>query len=112
MGIVGKAHVGVCVADVDEAIAWYLDVLEMTVPSPPYLTDPGIRHIGLVCDDLAATRADLEGRGVSFLTSDHSGADIAGLRTTWFRDPYGVVFAPIEKSDSTRPYWRQPRRRS
>jgi catechol 2,3-dioxygenase-like lactoylglutathione lyase family enzyme len=159
MGIVGTAHVGVCVADVDEAVAWYRDVLGMTVLSPPYLmegpdierdmgemirgvklkgaivgfgssdhvlelieypahpappreralTDPGISHIGLVCDDLAATRTELERRGVRFLTSDHAGADIAGLHTTWFQDPYGVVFILIEKSDPGRPYWRQPR---
>lgn len=61
-----------------------------------------------MCDDLAATRADLEARGVHFLTSDHAGAGIAGLRTTWFEDPYGVVFILMEKADGARPYWRQP----
>lgn len=162
MGIVGTAHVGVCVANVDEAVAWYRDVLGMTVLSPPYLvegpdierdmgemipgvklkgaivglgssdqvlelieypahpasprvralTDPGISHVGLVCDDLTATRAELERRGVRFLTSDHAGANIAGLHTTWFEDPYGVVFILMEKSDPGRPYWRQPRAES
>ena len=162
MGIIGTAHVGVCVADVEEAVAWYRDVLGMTVLSPPYLmegpeierdmgelipapvrlkgaivgfgrsdhvlelieypdhrptstdsartmTHAGISHFGLVCDDLPATRAALEGQGVRFLTRDHAGAGIAGLRTTWFQDPYGVVFILMEKSDSDRPYWRQPR---
>ena len=158
MGIVGTAHVGVCVADVDEAVAWYRDTLGLTVLSPPYLvegadiekdmgemvpgvklkaaivglgqsdhvlelieypshpgahrrrdlTDAGISHIGLLCDDLSQTRAELERRGVRFLTSERAGAGIAGLHTTWFEDPYGVVFILMEKSDPGRPYWRQP----
>jgi catechol 2,3-dioxygenase-like lactoylglutathione lyase family enzyme len=161
MGIVGTAHVGVCVADVEEAVTWYRDTLGMTVLSPPYLiegadieqdmgemvpgvklkgaivgfeksdhvlelieypahpgssrgrslTDAGISHVGLVCDDLSATRAELEEKGIRFLTSERTGAGIAGLRTTWFEDPYGVVFILMEKSDPTRPYWRQPRSR-
>lgn len=158
MGIVGTAHVGVCVADVDEAVSWYRDTLGLTVLSPPYLvegadiekdmgemvpgvklkgaivglgqsdhvlelieypahpgahrrrdlTDAGISHIGLLCDDLSQTRAELERRGVRFLTSERAGAGIAGLHTTWFEDPYGVVFILMEKSDPGRPYWRQP----
>ena len=159
MGIIGTAHAGVCVPDVDEAVAWYRDVLGLTVLSPPYLiegpdierdmgelipgpvrlkgaivgvdrsdhvlelieypdheaaetgrgmTQAGISHFGLVCDDLPATRAGLEAQGVRFLTSDDAGAGIAGLRTTWFQDPYGVVFILMEKSDHGRPYWRQP----
>lgn len=173
MGITGTAHAGVCVPDVEEAVAWYRDVLGMQVLSPPYLiegpdierdmgelipapvrlkgaivgfdrsdhvlelieypdhrppaapdapgthtahtaralTDPGLSHFGLVCDDLPATRAALEAGGVRFLTSDHAGAGIAGLRTTWFQDPYGVVFILMQKSDHDRPYWRQPRPR-
>jgi catechol 2,3-dioxygenase-like lactoylglutathione lyase family enzyme len=72
------------------------------------LTDTGISHVGLLCDDLAETRAALEGKGVRFLTSDRVGAPVAGLRTTWFEDPYGVVFILMQKSDPSRPYWRQP----
>ena len=34
--IVGLAHTAVCVADVDAAVAWYRDVLGLTVLSPPY----------------------------------------------------------------------------
>lgn len=158
MAIVGTAHVGVCVADVEEAVSWYRDALGMRVLSPPYLvegadierdmgeivpgvklkgaivgyessdhvlelieypshpgspreralTDEGISHIGLVCEDLSATRAELEQKGVRFLTSERAGAGIAGLHTTWFEDPYGVVFILMEKSDPIRPYWRQP----
>jgi catechol 2,3-dioxygenase-like lactoylglutathione lyase family enzyme len=37
MTVTGLAHTGVCVADVEEAVAWYRDVLGMKVLSPPYL---------------------------------------------------------------------------
>ncbi len=73
----------------------------------PDVTRRGITHVGLTCDDVAATRARLEERGVNFLTSGI--ADIAGLRSAWFVDPWGVVFILIEKNDRARPYWRQPR---
>ncbi len=69
------------------------------------LTRTGITHLGLVCDDLDALRARLETAGVELLTSGV--ASIAGLRTTWFRDPWGVVFILLEKSRADRPYWRQ-----
>jgi catechol 2,3-dioxygenase-like lactoylglutathione lyase family enzyme len=69
------------------------------------LTDHGLSHVALVCDDVAATRASLVERGVRFLTSGT--ADVAGLRTTWFEDPYGIVFILMEKGDPGRPYWRQ-----
>ncbi|MEY2424940.1 MAG: hypothetical protein QOI61_512 [Actinomycetota bacterium] len=66
---------------------------------------PGISHIGLVCDDIDATRATIEAAGGEFLVQGV--ADIARLRTTWFRDPWGVTFILMEKRDATRPYWRQ-----
>jgi catechol 2,3-dioxygenase-like lactoylglutathione lyase family enzyme len=75
------------------------------VPVDVALTRPGITHVGLVCDDLESTRSELEGRGVSFLTSGN--ADVAGLRTSWFRDPWGSIFILMEKDDQSRPYWRQ-----
>jgi catechol 2,3-dioxygenase-like lactoylglutathione lyase family enzyme len=34
--IVGLAHTALCVADVEAAVAWYRDVLGLTVLSPPY----------------------------------------------------------------------------
>ena len=58
-----------------------------------------------MCDDIAATRAELEARGVRFLT--RGTAQIAGLRTTWFEDPYGNVFILMEKSAVQLPYFRQ-----
>ncbi len=68
--------------------------------------DAGLSHVGLICDDVAATRRTLEARGVEFLTT--AVADIAGLRTTWFRDPWGVVFILVEKRKRPdRAYWRQ-----
>ena len=69
------------------------------------LVDHGFSHVGLVCDDIAATRADLEGRGVRFLTRGI--AEIAGLETTWFEDPYGNVFILMEKRAAPLPYFRQ-----
>jgi catechol 2,3-dioxygenase-like lactoylglutathione lyase family enzyme len=37
MALTGLAHTGVCVPDVEAAVAWYQDVLGMRVLSPPYL---------------------------------------------------------------------------
>jgi catechol 2,3-dioxygenase-like lactoylglutathione lyase family enzyme len=70
------------------------------------IDDLGISHVGIVCEDIAATRLELERKGVRFLTSGIAG--VAGLRTTWFEDPYGNVFILVEKGDAGRPYWRQP----
>jgi catechol 2,3-dioxygenase-like lactoylglutathione lyase family enzyme len=72
---------------------------------PRRLTQIGITHVALLCDDLAATRTTLEGRGVEFLTSGI--ADVAGLRTTWCRDPWGTVLILLEKQRPERPYWAQ-----
>ena len=72
---------------------------------PRGLTQVGITHVGILCDDLAETRATLEGRGVEFLTSGI--ADVAGLRTTWCRDPWGTVLILLEKRREDRPYWGQ-----
>jgi catechol 2,3-dioxygenase-like lactoylglutathione lyase family enzyme len=73
----------------------------------PDITRPGITHIGLTCEDIGATRVHLEEHGVTFLTTGIT--DIAGLRSTWFVDPWGVVFILVEKKDHAHPYWRQPR---
>jgi catechol 2,3-dioxygenase-like lactoylglutathione lyase family enzyme len=67
--------------------------------------DHGLTHVGLVCDDIVATREHLEAQGIEFLVDGY--ADIANLRTTWFRDPFGVVFILLEKSEATKPYYRQ-----
>ena len=71
----------------------------------PVIARPGLTHVGLVCDDVVATRRELEGRGVTFLVSGV--AEVAGLRTSWFSDPWGTVFILVEKEHGDRPYWRQ-----
>jgi catechol 2,3-dioxygenase-like lactoylglutathione lyase family enzyme len=72
---------------------------------PHPVSQPGITHVGLVCDDIDATRAALEAGGATFLVEGI--ASVAGLRTTWFRDPWGVTFILMEKSAPALPYWRQ-----
>ena len=68
------------------------------------LADHGLTHVGLICDDLDETRKALEGKGVVFLVDGI--ADIAGVRTTWFADPWGVVFILVEKGKPERPVFR------
>jgi catechol 2,3-dioxygenase-like lactoylglutathione lyase family enzyme len=69
------------------------------------LADHGLTHVGLICDDLDATRKSLQDKGVVFLVDGV--ADIAGVRTTWFTDPWGVVFILVEKGKPNRPYYAQ-----
>ena len=69
------------------------------------LSEHGLSHVGLICSDLDATRADLESKGVRFLVSGI--ADVARVRTTWFVDPWGVVFILVEKSRPKQPYFSQ-----
>jgi catechol 2,3-dioxygenase-like lactoylglutathione lyase family enzyme len=78
---------------------------EKEAVQPTDITRPGLTHVGLLCDDVRETRSQLERRGVRFLTADI--AEVAGLRSTWFEDPWGVVFILLEKSHPDRPYWRQ-----
>ncbi len=42
-------------------------------PAESAVTRVGITHIGMLCDDITDTRAQLEGRGVEFLTAWHRG---------------------------------------
>ncbi len=74
-------------------------------PADATITDVGFSHIGLLCDNIAATRAELERQGVQFLTSGI--AEIAGLQTTWFKDPYGLVYILMQKSLRAKPYFQQ-----
>lgn len=69
------------------------------------LADSGLSHIGLICDDIESTRKMLEDKGVHFLVDGI--ADIAGVRTTWFADPWDVVFILVEKGKAQRPYFAQ-----
>ena len=74
-------------------------------PGRPAVTSVGITHVGMLCDDVGATRATLEARGVEFLTAGI--ADVAGLRTTGCRDPWGTVIILMEKRVDALPYWGQ-----
>jgi catechol 2,3-dioxygenase-like lactoylglutathione lyase family enzyme len=83
----------------------YPDATGRPRPSDASLVDHGFTHVGVVCDDLEATRSELEGRGVRFLTAGI--ATVAGLRTTWLADPWGNVIILVAKRDPTRPYFAQ-----
>ena len=74
-------------------------------PETPAVTRVGITHVGMLCDDVEATRSELERRGVSFLTTGI--ADLAGHKTTWCHDPWGTIIILLEKRDGGRPYWGQ-----
>jgi len=68
--------------------------------------DYGFTHVALLCDDVAATRADLEAKGVRFLVDGV--AEVAGLRTTWIADPWDNVLILVEKvRQPDRPYFKQ-----
>jgi hypothetical protein len=64
-------------------------------PRPAAVTRLGFTHVGLLCDDVAKTRAELETKGVRFLVDGV--ADVAGVRTTWLADPWENVFILVEK---------------
>ena len=53
----------------------------------------------------AGTRKALKDKGVHSLIVGIT--DIAGVRTTWFADPWGVVFILVEKGKPERPYFAQ-----
>ncbi len=75
-------------------------------PETVAITDHGFTHVGLLCDDVAQTRAALAAKGVRFLVDGV--ADVAGVRTTWFADPWDNVFILVEKvRRPERPYFRQ-----
>jgi catechol 2,3-dioxygenase-like lactoylglutathione lyase family enzyme len=87
-----------------------LEVIELGVKGSDQrtaagITDYGLSHVGLICEDLDATRAELESKGVRFLVDGI--ADVARVRTTWFADPWGVVFILVQKSRPERPYFSQ-----
>jgi len=69
------------------------------------IVDTGLTHIGLVCDDVEGERVRLVDAGAQALT--RGVADVAGLRTTWVRDPFGVTWILLQKTAPGRPYWHQ-----
>ncbi len=75
-------------------------------PADAALVDYGFTHVALLCDDVVATRADYEAKGVHFLVEGV--ADVAGLRTTWIADPWDNVLILVEKvRRRDRPYFKQ-----
>jgi catechol 2,3-dioxygenase-like lactoylglutathione lyase family enzyme len=75
-------------------------------PADASVVDYGFTHVALLCDDVVATRAELEAKGVRFLVTGV--ADVAGLRTTWFADPWDNAFILVEKvRHPDQPYYRQ-----
>lgn len=104
--VVRAAIVGFGTDDrVIELIEYPTAGIGFTDQSAPTVIRPGLTHVGVVCDDVAATRSELEDRGVVFLASGV--ADVAGLKTTWCHDPWGNVIILMQKRAEDRPYWRQ-----
>jgi catechol 2,3-dioxygenase-like lactoylglutathione lyase family enzyme len=99
------------IVGVDDGTDRVIEVIEYPTAavgekSPPDVTRLGYTHVGLLCDDVGATRASLEAKGVAFLVAGV--ADVAGLRTTWFADPWNNVFILVEKTRRPdRAYYRQ-----
>jgi catechol 2,3-dioxygenase-like lactoylglutathione lyase family enzyme len=93
----------------DDRVIELIEYPAARVPPPdgerPTVTRSGITHVGMLCEDIDTTRADLENKGVTFLTSGI--ADVAGLRTTWCHDPWGTVIILMEKRRDALPYWGQ-----
>jgi catechol 2,3-dioxygenase-like lactoylglutathione lyase family enzyme len=79
--------------------------VEGRAPGRPSVTRTGLTHVGMLCDDIGATRSLLESRGVEFLTADI--AAVAGLKTTWCHDPWGTIIIMMEKRTASNPYWAQ-----
>ena len=105
--VIKAAIVGVDEGDRVLELLEYPNADGRSVRADASIVDTGLTHVALVCDDVTAERARLEQAGVTFLVGGIAG--IAGLRTTWFRDPWGVVFILLEKGHADRPYWRQHR---
>ena len=99
------------IVGVDDGSDRVIEVIEYPsvatdTPLPAAVTRLGYSHIALLCDDVAAMRADLEAKGVEFLVEGI--ADVAGVRTTWIADPWNNVFILVEKvRRPDRPYYRQ-----
>jgi catechol 2,3-dioxygenase-like lactoylglutathione lyase family enzyme len=93
----------------DDRVLELIEYPATPIPQPdndrPSVTRSGITHVGMLCDDIDITRANLEAKGVTFLTSGI--AEVAGLRTTWCHDPWGTVIILMEKRRDGLPYWGQ-----
>jgi hypothetical protein len=99
--IVGLGDDGDRVLEVIE----YPEVVKGAAPAASVI-GLGFTHVGLICENVTTTRAELEEKGVHFLVEGV--AELAGVRTTWFADPWNNVFILVEKRRKpARPYYRQ-----
>ena len=65
----------------------------------------GITHIGMLCDDISATRTELERTRCRV---PHDGyRRCRRAQTTWCHDPWGTVIILMEKRAGAHPYWGQ-----
>jgi len=104
--VVKAAIVGV--DDGSDRVIEVIEYPEVESGAPPEagIERLGYTHVALLCDSVARTRTELEGKGVRFLVEGL--ADVAGLRTTWFADPWDNVFILVEKVRRPEaPYFRQ-----
>ena len=99
------------IVGIDDGTDRVIEVIEYPsvatgAPGPADVSALGFTHVGLLCDDVVASRATLEAKGVRFLVEGV--ADVAGVRTTWFADPWNNVFILVEKvRHPDRAYYRQ-----
>jgi catechol 2,3-dioxygenase-like lactoylglutathione lyase family enzyme len=99
------------IVGVDDGSDRVLEIIEYPsvnagAPPPANVTHFGYTHVALLCDDVISTRAALEAKGVEFMVSGF--ADVAGVRTTWFKDPWENLFILVEKvRRRENPYYRQ-----
>ena len=58
----------------------------------------GAMHVALRVDDVVATKAELEGKGIEFLTDANTVDDgvLAGWRWVYFHDPDGITVELVE----------------
>jgi catechol 2,3-dioxygenase-like lactoylglutathione lyase family enzyme len=107
----GPVVVKAAIIGIDDASDRVIEVIEYPAvhtgePAPAGVTDLGFTHVALLCDDVVATRSELQDKGVRFLVAEV--ADVAGLRTTWLADPWENVFILVEKvRRPERPYYKQ-----
>ncbi|WP_349902255.1 VOC family protein [Parafrigoribacterium humi] len=84
-----------------------LELLEYGNPpelndTPPVQNQLGAMHVGFRVDDVAATKSELEGKGVKFL-SDINIVDegvLAGWRWVYLKDPDGITLEFVEEAYS------------
>ncbi len=69
----------------------------------------GAQHVAFWCDDIAAEKAAIEGRGGVFMTDVNviDAGPFAGLRTAFLRDPDGIRIEFVEVA-----YWPADARRA